>query len=111
LPERTEGVGPSPRFFPVLGVAAAVGRTLSADEGRFGGPPAVVISARIWRARFDGTPAVVGRQLTLGGVSRTIVGVMPESFRYPTATTDMGIPAQMSAGLMRERGARFSPPV
>src|SRR5262249_39943232 len=41
-----------------------------------------------------------------GGVAHG-VGVMPESFRYPTATTDMWIPAQTSAGLMRERRARF----
>ncbi|HMF97624.1 MAG TPA: ABC transporter permease [Vicinamibacterales bacterium] len=107
LPERIEAMRTSPRFFAVLGVAAALGRTLSADEERFGGRPAVVISERFWHARFNSTPDAVGRQLILSGVSRTIVGVMPASFRYPTATTDAWIPAQMSAGLMRERRARF----
>ena len=106
-PERIEAMRTSPRFFAVLGVAAALGRTLSADEERFGGPPAVVISDAFWRARFGGDPAVVGRRLVVGGTSRTIVGVMPRSFRYPTATTDMWIPAQTPAFLMRERRARF----
>jgi putative ABC transport system permease protein len=107
LPERIEAMRTSPRFFTVLGVAAALGRTLSADEERFGGPPALVVSDRFWRARFDGDPRAVGRQVVLSGVSRTIVGVMPASFRYPTATTDMWIPAQMPAAMSRERRARF----
>jgi len=106
-PERIEAMRTSPRFFTVLGVAAALGRTLSADEERFGGPPAVVISDAFWRTRFNADASVVGRHLILGGASRTIVGVMPASFRYPTATTEVWIPAQTPAFLMRERRARF----
>jgi len=106
-PERIEAMRTSPRFFTVLGVAAALGRTLSADEERFGGPPAVVISDAFWRTRFNADASVVGRDLILGGASRTIVGVMPASFRYPTATTEVWIPAQTPAFLMRERRARF----
>ncbi|HWW87068.1 MAG TPA: FtsX-like permease family protein, partial [Vicinamibacterales bacterium] len=49
----------------------------------------------------------VGRSLVLGGVSRTIVGVMPPSFRYPTATTEVWMPAQYSPGLLQAREARF----
>ena len=106
-PERIEAMRTSPRFFMVLGVAAAIGRTLSVEEERFGGPPAVVISDAFWRTRVNADPSVVGHRLILGGVSRTIVGVMPASFRYPTATTEMWIPAQTPAFLMRERRARF----
>ena len=80
-PERIEAMRTSPRFFTVLGVGAALGRTLSADEERFGGPPAVVISDAFWRTRFTADRSVVGRHLILGGASRTIVGVMPPSFR------------------------------
>ena len=107
LPERVEAMRISPRFFSVLGVGAGVGRTPTVDEDRFGGPAVVVISDGFWRRRFNADAGVVGRALTLGGVSRTIVGVMPGSFRYPAATTDMWIPAQMPAGLLRERRARF----
>src|SRR5262252_5530787 len=107
MPERVEAMRTSPRFFAVLGVGAALGRTLTADEERFGGPPAVVISDAFWRARFNGDPTIVGRRVILSGTSRTIVGVMPTAFRYPTATTEAWIPAQMPAGLLRERRARF----
>jgi putative ABC transport system permease protein len=106
-PERIEAMRTSPRFFTVLGVAAALGRTLSAEEERFGGPPSVVISDAFWRTRFNADPSAVGRRLILGGASRTIVGVMPASFRYPTATTEVWVPAQMPAFMMRERRARF----
>ena len=106
-PERIEAMRTSPRFFTVLGVAAALGRTLSAEEERFGGSPAVVISDAFWRTHFNADPSAVGRRLILGGTSRTIVGVMPPAFRYPTATTEVWIPAQTPAFLMRERRARF----
>jgi len=107
LPERVEAMRTSPRFFSVLGVRAAVGRTPTADEERFGGRPVVVVSDAFWRRRLDADAAAIGRTLVLGAVSRTIVGVMPASFRYPTATTEMWIPAQMPAGLLSERRARF----
>src|SRR6185295_19654659 len=80
---------------------------VSPDEERFGGPPAVVVSDGFWRARLDADPQIVGRRLVLSGVSRTVVGVMPASFRYPTATTAVWIPAQMPAAMMQERRARF----
>jgi predicted permease len=106
-PQRVEAMRVSPRFFAVLGVDAALGRTLAPPEEVFGGPPAVVISDAFWRTRFNGDRSVVGRTLVLNGVSRAIVGVMPPSFRYPAPTTEMWIPAQMAGGLLRERRARF----
>src|SRR5712692_4744797 len=107
LPERVEAMRISPRFFTVLGVSAAIGRTLMPLEELFGGPRAIVLSDAFWRKRFNGDPTVVGRQMVLTGVSHTIVGVMPPSFKYPTATTEIWTPAQFAAGMMRERRARL----
>src|SRR5206468_2894834 len=106
-PERVEAMRVSTRFFSVLGVPAALGRTLAPDEEVFGGPQAVVISDVFWRARRKSDPDVVGQSIVLTGVRRTIVGVMPPSFRYPTATTEAWIPAQIGGALARERRARF----
>jgi predicted permease len=106
-PARVEAMRVSPRFFSVLGVPAALGRTLAPDEEVFGGPQAVVISDAFWRTRRNGDPDVVGQSILLAGVRRTIVGVMPPSFRYPTTTTEAWVPAQMTGGLGRERRARF----
>jgi putative ABC transport system permease protein len=107
LPERVEAMRISPRFFSVLGVAASSGRTTSPQEEIFGGPGVVVISDGFWRKRFNADPAAVGRSLTLGGGTRTVIGVMPPSFRYPTATTEVWIPAQAPAFLLQARQARF----
>jgi len=107
LPERVEAIRTSPRFFSVLRVDAAAGRTFSAEEERFGGPSAVVISDAFWQRRFNRDPSAVGRVLQLGGAARTIVGVMPPSFRYPAATTEVWIPAQAPPPLLEAREARF----
>ena len=107
LPERVAGMRTSPRFFAVLGVAAALGRTPTGQEELMGGPPVVVISDGFWRSRFNGDPGVIGRTLVLSGVSRTIAGVMPPSFRYPSATIEAWVPAQMPAMLLQARQARF----
>jgi putative ABC transport system permease protein len=107
LPERVEARRVSPRFFSVLGVPAAIGRTLNPAEELFGGPRAVVLSDAFWRKRFDGNPLAVGQPLTLGGASYTIVGIMPPSFRYPKATTEVWLPTQAPEFFLQARGARL----
>jgi putative ABC transport system permease protein len=106
-PERIEAMRTSPRFFTVMGVPAALGRTPTADEERAGGAPVLVISDAFWRRHFNGDAAVVGQRLILSGATRTIVGIMPPSFRYPTAATEIWIPAQAPTFLLRARQARF----
>jgi predicted permease len=68
-------------FFRVLGVHPFIGREFNADEDRAGGPAAAVLSHGLWRAMFNGDPAVVGRTLMLRGEASTVVGVMPEGFQ------------------------------
>ena len=81
-----EGLWASGRMFEVLGVPAALGRTLTAADDRPGGGPdgpVAVISHAFWRRRFGGAPDVVGRTLTLNRVPVTIVGVAPSGFFGP----------------------------
>ena len=107
LPERVEAMRTSPRFFSVLGVAPAIGRAPAPQEEVFGGPRIAIVSDAFWRTRLDATPSAIGRTLVLGGASYTIIGVMPPSFRYPTATTELWVPTQAYPGLMQARLARF----
>src|SRR6185369_3451072 len=62
-----------------------------------------MISDRIWRRRYGGTPDVLGRTLRLNGRTRTIVGVMPANFRWPELS-DFFIPAAIKPEEARERG-------
>jgi predicted permease len=85
-PEVVSGVRVSEDFFRVLGVGPARGRTLDAEEFNSAASRSVVLSHRLWQRRFGGDPGVVGRTLTLvGGGSATVVGVMPEEFRFPSS--------------------------
>lgn len=84
-PEGTEqvtGSAVSSEFFRVLETPAAVGRTFVPEEEREGAP-VVVLSHGYWQRRFGGDPAVIGRDIVLGGAAHTVVGVMPLGFEYP----------------------------
>jgi predicted permease len=71
--------------FRIAPVPPLFGRTLMPADERPGAPPVVVIGHDVWRKRFAGDPAVVGRTVQLGGAYATVVGVMPEGFAFPFA--------------------------
>jgi len=63
-------------YFEVLGVEAAVGRTLRPDDDRtLGAHPVAILSHELWEQRYAADPGVVGREVTLNGHPFTIVGV------------------------------------
>jgi len=71
-------------LFDVIGAHAMLGRTFAAGEDRPGAEPVVVLSWGMWQQELGADPAVVGRRILLGGVRRTVVGVMPRGFYFPT---------------------------
>jgi putative ABC transport system permease protein len=81
-PERLEGMRVSADYFRVLGVSPRIGRSFAAVEDVPNGPPAVVLSDRIWRRRFDSDPTIVGRQVTLDGNAYDVIGVMPAGIEH-----------------------------
>jgi putative ABC transport system permease protein len=76
-PERVPAALCSKDFLPVLKIKPVAGRNFLPEEDRPGGVPVVLISHALWQRRFHSDPAAIGRQLTVDGVSRTIVGVVP----------------------------------
>lgn len=79
-PEAVDGRFVSSNFFRVLGVDMAVGRDFTAQQDDAGAPPVAVLSQALWRRRFAGDPAAVGRTMSVNGVPTTIVGVAPATF-------------------------------
>ncbi len=68
-------------FFPLLDVGPALGRFFDASEDRPGAARRVVVLGNgIWRRRFGGDAAVVGRTVPIDGASYTVIGVAPEGF-------------------------------
>jgi putative ABC transport system permease protein len=108
FPEMLVNARVSPRFFSVIGTSPLLGRTFSPQEDLFNGPNAAVITERLWRRRFAGDPAVLGKVLRIGNYSYPIVGVMPDSVHSPDRTVDLWVPAKLPPALIANaRGARW----
>src|SRR5205807_6625145 len=73
----------TPNIFKLLGARPLLGRTFTEEEGQAGGPQAVLLSEGLWREAFNADPQISGRTIRVNGKPRTVVGVMPRSFRFP----------------------------
>jgi putative ABC transport system permease protein len=89
------GIAVSSEFFDVLGASPMLGRTFQAGEDAVGPPLAVVLSHALWQ-ELGSDSGIVGKQLRLGGLPRTVVGVMPRGFWFPSPTTRIWTAAQMN---------------
>lgn len=70
------------RVFPY---APVLGRVLQASDGQPGAPPVVLLRESLWRRHFSADPRVIGRTAVISGIPRTVVGVMPDDFKFPTS--------------------------
>lgn len=85
-PEQEGGAAISSNLPPVLGVQPSLGRSFLAEEDAPGHDRVAIISDGLWSRKFHRDPGIVGRSITLDGVSRTVVGVLPGSFHFPLAS-------------------------
>jgi putative ABC transport system permease protein len=97
--EPVDGLMVSGSFFPVLGVPAVLGRTITvADDARSGADgPVAVISHSFWQSRFGGAADVIGRPLLLQRVPFTIVGVIAPEFTGPIAGRSFAVATTLAA--------------
>ncbi len=110
-PERLIGMFVSAEFFPVIGVAPAIGRNFAAGEDRPGGARVAVLSDGVWRSRFGADPGILGKSVQFNGEPYSIIGVLPPGFVFPYTHPDVYLPvfkypnyspsrAQASGGVM-----------
>lgn len=100
--ERVTGVPVTRDFFPLLGVKPQIGRLFTAKECEYGAPKTLLLSHAFWHRRFQGSPGVIGRSITLDGDPATVIGVLPESFDFastftPGSRADLFHPYPLSA--------------
>ncbi|HOC17430.1 MAG TPA: ABC transporter permease [Vicinamibacterales bacterium] len=81
-PLQVPAVEVSPNFFTTLGVGPAHGRTFLAGAGAADDDRAVIVSDRLWRSSLKADPAFVGQSITINGLPRTVVGVLPRGFSF-----------------------------
>jgi predicted permease len=95
--ERVAGEIVSGTYFSVLGVKAALGRTLSAEDDRQrGGHPVAVLGHAFWTSRLTADPKVLGRTMVVNGHPLTIVGVAQQGFEG----IEVGRPTQIFVPIM-----------
>jgi putative ABC transport system permease protein len=95
-------------FFRTLGVGPALGRVITEEDDRRGGPFVVVLGHALWQRQFGGNPGVIGQTVTLSGNNYAVVGVMPASFRTPRSEADLWAPVQVAYPLgAAYRGVHF----
>jgi len=91
---------PSLSLFETLGVTPQLGRLPTPEEGS----QAAVISHRLWLDWFGGDPSVIGRSYSMAGAMRTVVGVMPPEFDFPSEAVQLWFPSGID-----DPGAEISP--
>ncbi len=114
--EQVRGELVSGNFFDVLGVQAAIGRTLTDNDDRTpGAHPVAMLSHGFWLRRFGGSPAVLNRVVTVNGQPLTVVGVTVPGFNGVVIgdAPDVFVPLMMKAQMtptwdrLFERRARW----
>jgi putative ABC transport system permease protein len=104
-PERLIGAHSSANLFSVLGVGALHGRTYTPDEDGTAGASVIVLSHGLWQRRFGGRLDVLNTSISMSGRPMQIVGVMPDTFAFPSRDTQFWVPTAASE---QQRAARGS---
>ena len=89
------GVSASAELFSVLGARPMLGRGFQAGDDAQGAEPVAVLSHGLWQ-QLGGNASVLGRRVTLDGIPRTVVGVMPRGFWFPDPSVRVWLPEALS---------------
>ncbi len=96
-PERIDGGRVTAGYFETFGIRPVLGRTFTPSEDAPGRERVVVLSHRLWRERFEGSPRALGQVLHLNGLPYTVVGVMPASFSLRSTDSRLWVPLALPA--------------
>lgn len=106
-PEEFRGARVETNYFTVLGVQPAIGRNFLPEEKRPGAEPVVIISSGLWQRRFGKDPEIIGRTVSLGGLPRTVIGVMPDGYRSIGRNWEVWVPMTFDPGNERYATSYF----
>jgi putative ABC transport system permease protein len=82
-PQRYTGGYVTDEFFKILGVSPIIGRDFTADDNKPGAEKTTILGYEIWQHDFGGDPNIVGQNVRINGRAATIIGVMPQGFKFP----------------------------
>ena len=90
--ERLQTMRVSPDFFSTLQLGPAFGRTFTDEETTSETNHVAILSDAFWRQRFNADPNVLGKLIRVNSVPRTVVGVLPPSFRFLSSDARVFLP-------------------
>src|SRR5687768_863661 len=102
-PERVPALRVSATFFPILRVQPELGRVFLPEEDAPGRNDVVLLSRSFWQKRFGGDKQIVGKQITLDGKSRTVIGVVD----VPTMESALFVPLSLSENERKNQGGHY----
>jgi putative ABC transport system permease protein len=92
---RVVGSSTSANLFSLLGARAERGSTFQPGEDQPGQDRIVILSHALWKNKFGGDPTMIGRVITIDGLDREAVGVMPPDFSFPSSGVQLWIPLHL----------------
>lgn len=101
-PERVQAALVTSDFFTVLGMPPELGRTSIDRQNQPSRPRVVVVSDGFWKSRLAGSPAAIGKPISLNGADYTVIGVMPDSFDLPL-TNEIWAPLTLDPAQQHDR--------
>ncbi|HEY7569100.1 MAG TPA: ABC transporter permease [Gemmatimonadaceae bacterium] len=107
-PIRLNAVRASDNLFKILEVPALIGRTFAPGEDAESAPRVAVLSETLWRNRFAGDSAILGRSVLLDGQQTQVIGVVASRYTYPLGA-DLWLTTRFSQAEQNpnQRGARW----
>jgi predicted permease len=97
--ERASAAYVSANAFQLLGERPILGRDFVPQDDQPGAPAVVILGSRIWTTRYNGDPSIIGTRVRVNGAPSTVIGVMPDGFRFPVIS-DLWQPLARLPGLM-----------
>src|SRR5271154_6043993 len=90
--EREQTMRVSPDFFSTLALGPAIGRTFTDEETTSETDHVAILSDTYWLQQFNADPNVIGKQIRVNAVPRTVIGVSPPDFRFLSSDTQLFLP-------------------
>jgi predicted permease len=89
-PEHVPALGVTDGVLPILGVTPLLGRSFTRADDELGSSDTVMITFGYWHSKFSGDHSVIGKTIDVDGKPSTIIGVLPQRFRF-LDMTDLGM--------------------
>ena len=106
-PERLQGYTVTANFLDTVGSKPILGRTFLPEEDQPGKDQVIIISNGLWKRRFAADPNIINQPITINGISRIVIGVMPDDYNYPMGM-EVLVPATYTPQQASNRGSHGS---